>query len=149
MARQIVIVVGLILFGFSSGFCIDSSGLIQSNDFFFAPQSPFQFSQIDDNEWGTSSATRPISESPQGYKSPSQAVIYSLLLPGLGEIYVGDSRTKAVSFLIADAGIWSTFLLYRHLGKWRKDDYMNYAMAYAGVNSTGKDDIFWLSLIHI
>ncbi len=114
-----------------------------SNTYFFSAQTPFNLAQAGGDEWGVSPGLSPVAQRPEGYKSRSRAMLYSLLLPGLGEIYVGDSRTRAASFLTAEVGIWSTFILHRHLGKWKKDDYIEYAVVNASVDPTGKDDAFW------
>lgn len=126
----------------STGFCFDSGDLVSSNSDFFAQQPPLQIAQSDD-EWGSASTTPRIEDQTVGYKSPSHAVLYSLLLPGLGEIYVGDSRTKAVGFLAAEVGIWSTFIFYRKLEKWKRDDYIGLAVVYADIDPFGKDDLFY------
>lgn len=114
-----------------------------SNTYFFSSPTPLNFAQAGGDEWGVSPDLTLDSKRPEGYKSKSRAMLLSLLLPGLGEIYVGDSRTRAASFLTAELGIWSTFVLHRRLGKWRKDDFIGYAIVNARVDPTGKDDAFW------
>ncbi len=132
----------VILFVGSRALCLDTDDLLESHSAFFAQQPPLQVAQTDD-DWGTSPAAGKMSEETVGYKSSSRAALYSLLLPGLGEIYVGDSRTRAAGFLAAEAGIWSTFILFRQLGAWKKDDYIEVAVVYAGIDPSGKDDVFY------
>jgi len=143
MIRLVVILPILLGIYMQSGLATEPADPMLGNQQFFAPQSPLQFSQTDDGEWGASAPSGSLSRTPSGYKSPSQALLYSFLLPGLGEIYVGDSRTKAIGFMTAEVGIWSTFVLFRHLGKWKKDDFREFAVANSGVDPTGKDDQFW------
>ena len=109
---------------------------------FFSPQTPATLEQADD-EWGTSSPISDFGSRPEGYKSPSRALLYSLLLPGLGEIYVGDSRTRAAMFISTEVGIWATFFTFRQMGNWNEDDYIEFATANAGVNPENKNDLFW------
>jgi len=119
------------------------SGNAGDNDYFFASQQPYEIAQAGEDEWGTSPSVGSFSMNPEGYKSPSRAILYSLLLPGLGEIYVGDSRTKATIFLAAEAGIWSSFVAFRLQGGWKKDDYKEFAVVNAGIDPEGKNDFFW------
>ena len=126
----------------STGFCLDSGDLVGSNSEFFAQQPPLQIAQSDD-EWGVAPSTPKAEEQTVGYKSQSRAVLYSLLLPGLGEIYVGDSRTKAFGFLAAEVGVWSTFFFFRKLEKWKRDDYIELAVVHADIDPIGKDDFFY------
>lgn len=141
MLKALLPVIFLILV-WSTGQCSDPIGSVPENRVFFADQTPVLLADADD-EWGTSTTTPKLTEQTEGYKSPSRAVLYSFLLPGLGEIYVGDSRLKTVGFLTAEVGIWSSFVFFRHLGKWKKDDYIEYAAVYAGVDPSGKDDEFY------
>jgi len=142
MQTRIVILTGLfLLFGVSASAEISGNNIAVDGEF-FSPQTPVTIAQADD-EWGTSSPVSDFGSRPEGYKSPSRALLYSLLLPGLGEIYVGDSRSRAAMFIGTEVGIWSAFFTFRQMGNWREDDYIEYATAYAGVNPENKDDHFW------
>ncbi|MCK4857631.1 MAG: hypothetical protein KAT58_06675 [candidate division Zixibacteria bacterium] len=77
-----------------------------------------------------------------GLKNPWQAFAMSLLVPGGGQRYVG-SGFKSKVFFFAEIALWSTFLSFRQLGGWRKDDYKLLAQADAGTDLTGKDDEFY------
>jgi len=112
-----------------------------SDNVFFAPQSPI-LAQADD-EWGVSTGLAPLNERVDGYKSPSRAAMFSLLLPGLGEIYVGDSKTRAITFISADIGIWGAFFTYHQMSNWKEDDFRQLAISKAGVDPEGKTDHFW------
>ena len=134
----------LFMMPLSYAFCSDDSVFVApDNNYFFVSQEPFQLAQAGKDEWGTSPQTGSFSDRPAGHKSPGRAILYSLLLPGLGEVYIGDSRTKATIFFTTEIGVWSTVLFSRQLGGWKKDDYRQYAIANAGVDPTGKDDAFW------
>jgi hypothetical protein len=136
-----VVLSGLMCVMVSEADC-DSLSPDPSELFFFAPSAPLTISQAAPGE------SSPIGQSSEltgetKLKSQSRAVLYSLLLPGLGEIYVGDSRTRAAAFLTAEVGIVSSLVLFKHLGKWKKNDYVEFAVVYAGVHPEGKDDRFW------
>ncbi|MCI0532241.1 MAG: DUF5683 domain-containing protein [candidate division Zixibacteria bacterium] len=75
-------------------------------------------------------------------KSPSRALLLSLLLPGAGQYY-NDSKTKAGIFLGAEASLWVGYFAFRMVGNWKKTDYRNFAVAHAGINPDGKDDDFY------
>jgi hypothetical protein len=74
-------------------------------------------------------------------KSVSKAMLYSALLPGLGEHYVGN-RKKARYFFAVEAVSWLGFLSYHVYGDWKEDDYVNFARERAGAQLEDKDDLF-------
>ncbi len=78
--------------------------------------------------------------------SMKKALLLSILLPGAGQYYA-DATFKGQVFMGVEAAIWSVFIGYRVYGGWKKDDYRDYAAAYAGVDHTGKSDEFydWLA----
>jgi hypothetical protein len=142
MLRKHALLILAIMVCWSTGFCFDSGDLVGSNGDFFAQQPPLQIARSDD-EWGVASTAPKAEDQTVGYKSPSRAVLYSLLLPGLGEIYIGDSRTKAVGFLAAEVGIWSSFIYFKKLEDWKRDDYIELAVVCADIDPSGKDDFFF------
>ena len=91
-------------------------------------------SQRDRDDWG-------LNQQDSNRKSVSKAMLYSALLPGLGEYYVGH-RKKARYFFAVEAMSWLGFLSYHTYGKWKEDDYINFARERAGAELEGKDDLF-------
>ena len=82
----------------------------------------------------------------QGYnyadrKSVTLAVVYSILLPGMGELYAGSFESGKYS-LIADAALWGTFAAFRIHGGWVREDARAYATQHAGATFNAKDDQF-------
>jgi len=71
----------------------------------------------------------------------------SLLVPGAGELYLGDRRGAAI-FLSAEGAIWSTAAGFYVHGNWRKEEYRNFAAINAGANPEGKDDEFFEDILH-
>jgi hypothetical protein len=59
-------------------------------------------------------------------KSPAKAFLYSLIIPGAGQYYVG-SKIKAASFLAGDIGLWTGYLVYHKKGNDGEAKYRAYA----------------------
>ena len=95
--------------------------------------SPVSLAQQDRDDWG-------LTKQDANRKSVSRAMLYSALLPGLGEHYVG-SRKKARYFFAVEAISWLGFLSYHTYGNWREDDYINFARERAGAQLEDKDDL--------
>jgi len=74
-------------------------------------------------------------------KTTRKAMLYSLLLPGLGEHYLGHT-TRAKAFFVAEGAIWTTFTVFRVQGSHRKDLYREFAEINAGVPSRDDDDYY-------
>ncbi len=74
--------------------------------------------------------------------SMKKALLLSILLPGAGQYYA-DAKFKGQVFMGVEAAIWTAFIAYRVYGGWKKDDYKDYAAAYAGVDNTGKSKEFY------
>jgi len=74
-------------------------------------------------------------------KSPALAILYSFLLPGMGELYA-ESYGSGKYFTMADGALWSIFAGFELYGKWKADDYKSFAQSNAGVNLDGKDATF-------
>ena len=70
------------------------------------------------------------------YKSPSKAFLYSLLLPGAGQKYVG-ANGQATAFFAIEGAIWVSFAIFLIQEDNLEEDYKNYASAYARVQSAG------------
>jgi hypothetical protein len=62
-------------------------------------------------------------------KSVGVAAALSLLVPGAGQIYVGDN-VKAVPFFLADVAGWATYFGFRSQGKDREKEYQAFADAH-------------------
>ncbi len=75
-------------------------------------------------------------------KSVGLGIIYSLLLPGMGELYAGDYSIGKY-FTIADVVLWGALFGTNYYGDMKRDDYIAFARLHAGVNPNGKDDTYW------
>jgi hypothetical protein len=78
-------------------------------------------------------------------KSVGLAVFYSLLLPGMGELYA-EGFSSGKYFLIAEGVLWLGYAAVEIHGNDLRDGARSYAVAHAGVNVAGKDDDFFVDL---
>jgi len=78
-------------------------------------------------------------------KKTGLAVLYSLLLPGMGELYA-DNYSLGQYFTIADAVGWGVVTGYSVYGKNKEDDYRAFAKTYAGVNLDNKDSKYFATI---
>jgi len=75
-------------------------------------------------------------------KSLSKAIGLSLLLPGMGERYLGmPSSGKYLT--IGDGIIIGSAVSFAIVGAWKEQEYKTFAQKYAGVDPSGKDEEFF------
>jgi len=74
-------------------------------------------------------------------KSVGRAVLYSALLPGLGQYYNGQHK-KARYFVAAELVTWVAWGGFRMYGSYKKDDYIEYGNIHAQAQLEGKSDEF-------
>lgn len=77
----------------------------------------------------------------QDGKNPKLAMLYSLILPGLGEYYLGHTG-RAKGFFVAEGAIWTSFAVFRIQGSHRRDLYREFAEVHAGVAPRNDDDFY-------
>jgi hypothetical protein len=79
-------------------------------------------------------------------KSVGLGIIYSLLLPGMGELYA-DSYSSGKYFTIADGVLWGTLIGMSAYSNWQEDNYKAYAASTGGViNDSNKDEDFYANI---
>lgn len=78
-------------------------------------------------------------------KSPGLAFIYSLFVPGMGQLYAKRFDVGKY-FLVSEAALWLGYASFTIYGKWLLDDAYNYSVLHAGVNKEGKDDNFFINI---
>ncbi len=84
----------------------------------------------------------PVSD---GKKNVGLAATLSLILPGLGEYYVGDySRGKY--FTIAEGALWVTWGAFRSYGTWVRNDARDFAVQHAGITLQNKDNQYFIDI---
>lgn len=77
--------------------------------------------------------------------SPGKAVLYSLLLPGLGDWKMGN-KNRATVFFALEGLIWVSFATFHVQGGDYEDEYQNLAARFAGVTSTDHSDDFYATI---
>ena len=75
--------------------------------------------------------------------STGKAALYSAMIPGLGELYIGNS-TRAGIFLGAELLIVLSYLRIHQETEWKTNSYMQYASRYAGVEIPAEDSYYRL-----
>lgn len=78
-------------------------------------------------------------------KKQSVAVLYSLILPGMGEWYAQDLGSGKYS-LVAEATLWLTYVSFQQYGTWYQSDARQFASAHAGAVLAGKGDQFFVNI---
>ena len=81
----------------------------------------------------------------QDKKNAGLAIIYSLLLPGMGELYAG-SYSSGKYFTSAEGALWATYIGFNAYGNWQKDNYISYAASNGGVNNIGKNSDYYANI---
>ncbi len=67
-----------------------------------------------------------VSPRPQPLKSPGRALLYSALLPGVGEFYAG-ARKRAALFFGLEAAAWGVYFSWNGKGKELEEDFRGVA----------------------
>ncbi len=75
-------------------------------------------------------------------KNPALAILYSMLLPGMGELYAGNYASGQY-FTIAEASFIGLYFGINSYGNWKKDNYQSFAGSSGGVNPEGKSDEYY------
>ncbi|MFZ1517501.1 MAG: hypothetical protein WAU11_01925 [Ignavibacteriaceae bacterium] len=78
-------------------------------------------------------------------KNTGIAILYSLLLPGMGELYA-DAYDSGVYFTVADGVLWGTYIGMNVYGNWQKDRYISYAQTNGGVKTESKDENYYATI---
>jgi hypothetical protein len=78
-------------------------------------------------------------------KSVMLAITYSILLPGMGELYAGN-YSSGKYFTIAEGIFWGTYIGINTYSNWQKDRYHSFAASNGGVNVAGKSDDYFANI---
>ncbi len=81
-------------------------------------------------------------EVPSGKKNAGLAILYSLILPGMGELYAGNYESGKY-FTIADGVIWGFVAGFNIYGTRQEENYKSFAQSYGGIENSGKDADFY------
>lgn len=89
-------------------------------------------------ELNTTETNEPINLGLSTQKSGRRAMFLSLLVPGLGEYYLGHNSARI--FLGAEAVTWASYGGFKKLADWRREDLNSYTLQHAGVNIEDQDE---------
>ncbi len=78
-------------------------------------------------------------------KSTGLAVLYSLLIPGMGELYA-DSYSSGKFFTITDGVLWGIYIGVNNSANWKQDKYQTFAETNGGVTKAGKTDTYFSTI---
>lgn len=78
-------------------------------------------------------------------KNAGLAILYSFLLPGMGELYA-EAYNSGIYFTMADGVLWSTVIGMNIYGNWQADRYKSFAVANASISTDGKDKDFFATI---
>ncbi len=81
----------------------------------------------------------------QKKKNPGLALLLSLVLPGMGELYAGNFNSGKY-FTISEGAIWGLYFGVDAYGNWQKDNYMSFAITKGGINPEGKDEDYYADI---
>jgi len=84
-------------------------------------------------------------QSAPGKKKAGLAIIYSLILPGMGELYA-DAYDSGIYFTIADAVFWGGVAGFNIYGDWKKENYQSFAQSNGDVKTDGKNDKYFADI---
>lgn len=86
-----------------------------------------------------------VSQPSAGKKSVGLAALYSLALPGMGELYAG-SFSSGRYFLAAEGVLWLTYAIFQVRADALRDDARSFAVGHAGVTLRGKSDQYFVDI---
>ncbi len=78
-------------------------------------------------------------------KSVFLASLFSLILPGAGELYT-DAYSRGQYFTIAEGALWLTYGGFQMYGNLARNDAREFAAVNAGFSLSGKDDQFYVDI---
>lgn len=81
----------------------------------------------------------------QKKKNSGLAILYSLILPGMGELYA-DGYDSGIYFTFAEGVLWGTYIGVNVYANWQKDRYISYAQTNGGITTASKDDNYYATI---
>jgi hypothetical protein len=78
-------------------------------------------------------------------KKPALALLYSLLLPGMGELYA-EQYSVGKYLTIAEGALWISYFGINSYGNWQVNNYKAYAASTGGVNHEDKSADYYATI---
>lgn len=145
MKRILGSIAGLIMLGSTGVFAVDMQPTPIQSQFFgeIQQQGRALLMAATDDPWieeeSDTQKQQPSQQRTGGRKSVAKAAALSLLVPGLGQTYLG-TNTKAKYFFIAEALVWVGYGSFRIYGDWKEDDMIQFGNTNAHAHLDGKSD---------
>ena len=104
--------------------------------------SKFTFTDQNVNETGIH---KEFLETNPAKKNIALAILYSALLPGMGELYANNYQSGKY-FTIADVALVGVYFGVNTYGDWKKENYKSFATTYGGISLTSKNDDYFATI---
>jgi len=91
------------------------------------------------------SAPLHLEQESKSRKSPGLAFLYSLLLPGTGQLYA-KRLDVGKYFMISEAALWLGFAAFTVYGNWLFNDARTFAVTHAGIDPNRKESDFYVNI---
>jgi len=78
-------------------------------------------------------------------KNAGLAILYSLILPGMGELYA-DGYSSGKYFTIAEVSLWGAYWGVNQYANWNKDRYKSFAATLGSADVQGKEDNYFATI---
>jgi hypothetical protein len=99
---------------------------------------------VQHSDWLKTVALNPI-QSSAAKKSVGLAILYSALLPGMGEYYAGDYSLGKYLTIVEGVG-WVTYLGMDYYSRWQKENYKEFAKVNGSVSSADLNDDYYATI---
>ncbi|MCX6171191.1 MAG: hypothetical protein NTX65_17800 [Ignavibacteriales bacterium] len=104
-----------------------------------------QLSAVSNQQSAISNHTPDIQNPQSQKKNPALAILYSMILPGMGELYANGYESGKY-FTIADGVLWGTFTGFDLYGNWQAKNYKSFAESKAGAKLDNKDSEYFANI---
>lgn len=110
-------------------------------------KNPPQFSKFNftDQSASESGIHKEFLEISPAKKNTALAILYSALLPGMGELYANNYQSGKY-FTIADVALLGVYFGVNTYGDWKKENYKSFAKTYGGISLTSKNDDYFATI---
>jgi len=138
----IIVLVSVICFSYAQGLHNSFSGIGKKDTFLKSTKSISELKSFDLRRDSIPDENVKYSGSK---KSPGLAMLYSLFVPGTGQLYAHRFDVGKY-YMISEAALWLGFASFTIYGNWLLNDAHKYAAIHAGVNTNGKDDTYFVNI---
>ncbi len=98
-----------------------------------------------DDHFRAALAAKPADDVKVEAKSRGKAFLFSLLIPGAGEYYLGKN-TLAKSFFFTEVALWASYISFQTYSNWKRDDMYVIAATHANAEIGDKPSQYFVDL---